>query len=170
MIKWKDKRDVYVISNIYNGLPLSYQKKGKLKCKPDMVYFYNLNKGGVDGLDQTLSYYSYERRTIKWWKKIFFYLFEVGISNCCIYYKLINACDSKYRNLDFRTALAQQLIDKYANLGVKEEKEFSHYPIQVECKGACKNEGCKKNRISYKCNECDVYLCNVPCFGEYHNS
>ena len=139
MIKWKDKRDVYVISNIYNGLPLSFQKKGKLKCKPDMVYFYNLNKGGVDGLDQTLSYYSYERRTIKW-------------------------C------LDFRTALAQQLIDKYANLRVKEEKKFSHSPIQVECKGACKNEGCKKNRISYKCNECDVYLCNVPCFGEYHNS
>ena len=108
-----------------------------------MVYFYNLNKGGVDDLDQTLS----QRRTIKWWKKISFNLFEVGIPNCCIYHRLINACDSKYRSFDFRTALAQQLIDKYANLKVTEVKEFSHYPIQVECKVACKNEGCKKNRI-----------------------
>ena len=91
LIKWKYKRDVYIISNIYNGLPLLYLKKGKLKYKPDMVYIYNLNKGGIDGLDQTLSYYPYERRTIKWWMKIFFNLFELGISNCCILLQ-INKC------------------------------------------------------------------------------
>ena len=62
-----------------------------------------------------------------------------------------------------------KLVDKYANLIVKEEKIFSHHLIQIEWKGACKNEGYKKNRISYKCNECDMYLCNVPCFGEYYN-
>ena len=33
-----------------------------------MVYFYNLNEEGVDGLDETLSYNSYEKSTIKWWK------------------------------------------------------------------------------------------------------
>ena len=31
LIKWKDKSDVYVISNIYNGLTLSYQKKIKMQ-------------------------------------------------------------------------------------------------------------------------------------------
>jgi len=56
-MRWKDKRDVYIISNIYNGLTIQYTKKGIIKSKPETEFCYNLSTRGVDGLDQTLSYY-----------------------------------------------------------------------------------------------------------------
>jgi hypothetical protein len=44
------------------------------KIKPAAVLAYNKYKTGVDRSDQMLSYYSFERKTIKWWKKLFFRL------------------------------------------------------------------------------------------------
>jgi hypothetical protein len=43
------------------------------------VLDYNKYKTGVDRSDQMLSYYSFERKTIKWWKKLFFHLFDLAI-------------------------------------------------------------------------------------------
>jgi len=43
------------------------------------VLDYNKYKIGVDRLDQMLSYYSFERKTIKWWEKLFFHLFELVV-------------------------------------------------------------------------------------------
>jgi len=48
------------------------------------VMDYNKYKTGVDRSDQMLSYYSFERKTIKWWKKLFFHLFDLGVVNAHI--------------------------------------------------------------------------------------
>ena len=81
-----------------------------MKNKLDIIHEYNHNNGDVYGLDQMVSYYLYERRATKWWKNIFFYLFEVGIYNCYIYYKLINAYGDNYYMFEFREALFEQFI------------------------------------------------------------
>jgi len=49
-----------------------------------IVMDYNKYKTGVDRSDQMLSYYSFERKTIKWWKKLFFHLFDLGVVNAHI--------------------------------------------------------------------------------------
>src|SRR5215472_11316567 len=57
------------------------------KIKPTVVLDYNKNKTGVDKSDQMLSYYTFSRKTVKWWKKLFFHLFELAVVNAHILYK-----------------------------------------------------------------------------------
>jgi hypothetical protein len=42
------------------------------KTKPSAVLDCNKYKIGVDKSDQMLSYYSFQRKSFKWWKKLFF--------------------------------------------------------------------------------------------------
>ena len=48
----------------------------KKKIKPEIVYIYNVTKAGVDKIDSTTNQYKSQRRTKKWWKAAFFYLFD----------------------------------------------------------------------------------------------
>jgi hypothetical protein len=41
---------------------------------------------GVDNMNQNISYYAYERKTKKWWKKIFNFILEISINNAYILY------------------------------------------------------------------------------------
>ena len=50
----------------------------KIKSAAVLAYKY---KSGVDRSDQMLSYYSFERKTIQWWKKLFFHLFDLAVVN-----------------------------------------------------------------------------------------
>ena len=53
----------------------------KMKLSAVLDYKY---KTGVDRSDQMLSYYSFKRKTIKWWKKLFFHLFDLVVVNAHI--------------------------------------------------------------------------------------
>ena len=44
--------------------------------KPTCVVDYCKNMGGVGVADQMLQYYEALRRTVKWWKKLFFPFFK----------------------------------------------------------------------------------------------
>ena len=48
---------------------------------------YNKNKTGVVRSDQMLSYYTFSRKTVKWWKKLFFHLLDLAVVNAHILYK-----------------------------------------------------------------------------------
>ena len=75
---WKDRKDVFVISTLHKKAvdqvmkrPKGSKEKINIPC-PSMIVDYNQNMGGVDLTDQHLSYYSLTtRRTLKWWKKLF---------------------------------------------------------------------------------------------------
>jgi hypothetical protein len=66
------------------------------KIKPAAVLDYNRYKIGVDRSDQVLSY-SFERKTIKWWEKLFFHLFDLAIVNAHI---LHNKTSKKIMSLE----------------------------------------------------------------------
>ena len=57
VFKWKDKRDVLVISNLH-GLKMVElaNKRREKKMKPNMVRDYNNGMSGVDRSDQMVSY------------------------------------------------------------------------------------------------------------------
>ena len=55
--------------------------------KPAIIADYNKHKLGVDKCDQLLSYYSFLHKSVKWWRKVFFWLLEVSIINSCIIYQ-----------------------------------------------------------------------------------
>ena len=54
--------------------------------KPVMICAYNSYMGVVDKCDQFLSYCSVDRKSMKWWKKVFFRLFELSIVNAMVLY------------------------------------------------------------------------------------
>ena len=66
--------------------PKGSKEKRSVPC-PEMVTDYNQHMGGVDLSDQHLSYYSLTtRRTLKWWKKVFWRLVDICIVNSWIIY------------------------------------------------------------------------------------
>lgn len=65
--KWRDKRDVLVISNKHQiQLVNVSNRNGKVSLKPNVVADYNLGMSGVDRGDQMISYYSCLRKTLRW--------------------------------------------------------------------------------------------------------
>ena len=50
------------------------------KKKPKCIIDYNTYMHGVDTADQYLAYYPFIRKTVKWPKKVFFYLLQ-----CCLF-------------------------------------------------------------------------------------
>ena len=87
-VLWRDRHDVYALSSIHNRSvqtvmmrPKGGREKVPIPC-PTPVYDYNQFMGVVDLVDQHLSYYSLTlRRTIKWWKKVFWGLIDISIIN-----------------------------------------------------------------------------------------
>ena len=49
--------------------------------KPIAVDRYNYSMNGVDRADQYTVYYSFVRRSVKWWRKVFFWMMEVAVVN-----------------------------------------------------------------------------------------
>ena len=79
-IKWKDIRDVFFLTahgDVLVESPLSRVVHHIIK--PDAVLDHNKYKTGVDRSGQMLSYYSFERKTVKWWMKLFFRLFGLVV-------------------------------------------------------------------------------------------
>ena len=85
-VHWKDKRDMYVIFSINGNSEVCVQGHAQELMKPFTICEYNKHMGVVDKCDQYLSYYTVSRRSMKWWKKVFFRLLELCIINSvCIY-------------------------------------------------------------------------------------
>jgi len=79
-VKWKDTCDACFLTSAQEDelVEASSLKWAHHKIKPTAVLDCSKCKTGVDRSDQMLSYYSFERKTIKWWKKLFFHVFDVA--------------------------------------------------------------------------------------------
>jgi hypothetical protein len=58
--------------------------------KQTILLDYNKYKTGEDRLDQMLSYYSFERKMIKWWKKLFLHLYNLAVVSAHILHTKTN--------------------------------------------------------------------------------
>lgn len=73
MMKWKDQRDVYILSTCHDETMESVGRDragNAAKLKPSAILKYNAGKQGVDISDQLSSYYTSLRKSITWYKKI----------------------------------------------------------------------------------------------------
>jgi hypothetical protein len=86
---WRDKKMLTVLStntNQSNEEVRRRQKEGTVKnvtC-PNSVKLYNAFMNGVDHADQLRSTSNIARRSLKWWKYLFLFLFDVCIVNAYI--------------------------------------------------------------------------------------
>ena len=76
---------------------------------------YNCYMGGVDVSDQYLSYHNTLRKTVRYWKTLFYHLIDICVVNSLILYNsiaILSGCQVVTEN-DYRDELALQIINAY---------------------------------------------------------
>lgn len=194
VLQWKDKREVLMISTLYDDSTENVVRTTKggtqetIK-KPSIICRYNENMGGVDLTDHYISSYAFTRKTVKWWRKVFFWLLEVGIVNSFILFNLerVNKGMRKVEQKKFRKSLVRQLVastrnpKKRGRPAVFDEDQRLNgklhliYEVEAGKKKDCAvcskrtGEGGRK-RTKFHCTTCE----NKPglhpgfCFEKYH--
>ena len=124
-VHWKDKRDVFVLSSFHGNSIENIQRYSGDITKPNIICEYNKNMGGVDKCDQYLSYYALTRKSMKWWKKVFFRLFEMCIVNamCIFFEKNPEFAKKKNSHKIFRLELVHEMVQLYLDIRTDEELE-----------------------------------------------
>lgn len=108
VLKWKDQRDVLVMSTCHNhDMQMSTGYRPILK--PKIVMEYNRGKKGIDVADQLASYNSPVRKTCFWYKKIAGDLMSICVINAVLIYKDLNA-QSKVTVLKGHEIIIKQLL------------------------------------------------------------
>lgn len=186
-VKWMDRREVHMLTTIHEDEQLPIQKHGKITMKPKCIKEYNENMGSVDKTDMLLSSVECVRKTIKWYKKIFFHLIDLSLLNAYSLYKTVTG--NHIPIAQFQIELIRQIIEKYHTDRVTKPRPSTkdqpsklidrHFPAEVPAtqsgrlaRRRC--QLCKKNNkrtdTRYMCIECDVGLCAAPCFKIYHTT
>ena len=80
------------------------------KMKPLVVDKYNQYMLGVDRLDQRVSYYQFNRKSVRWWRKVFFWVLEVMIVNASILYLAHTDARRKLTRKEFRREIVLDCI------------------------------------------------------------
>jgi len=119
VLAWKDKRLVKAISTKHDAstTTISRRKKrggGAMEDvhKPTCIADYDKYMSGVNLLDQMISCFPFARKSLKWTKKVFFYLTEISVHNAFVLYKA-KSSTKKYNNMHkFLLQLVRQLIDQ----------------------------------------------------------
>lgn len=165
---WKDGNVVTLISTYHPVEVSGKEKYGYSKYKPKVVLDYNLSMGGVDKKDQLLQAFPIERvRNINWYKKLFRRLLNVSIHNAFVMFPK----PSLMAQRQFRVLLADEIILRFRPPKVQQPLPTRHFPTKTnKRKSRCK--WCRlKNKdscTSFKCCTCDVNLCIIGCFEDYH--
>ena len=202
-LKWKDKRCVTILSSLPDAVDrIEIQRKEKdgkkvnVNC-PKAISTYNANMGFVDKFDQLISLYEIDRKSKKWWHRIFFHFVDAAVINSYILHKMLTGNEIKTAK-EFRLNLIYSLCAMKESetttlkkrlpsnpddappfkVKVSADKRFSnveHMPVKSTSRRCayCSTKQ-KPRRTSFACKSCNVGLCffqkGVTCFQKYHES
>lgn len=196
--KWMDNKPVHLISNFHGSEITSVKRKAKdgsavtVPC-PSVVSDYNKYMGGVDHADRLRALYNIDRKSPKWWHRLFFGLIDIMFVNSYVVYTTLF---NKISVLEYRRSVVQGLLTnqslKTKNSPAQKQKNnkrrktgFSvsrdvrtgntgiHWPCFVKERARCEVCSSKaiESRPHSKCSHCNVFLCcneKKNCFSEFH--
>lgn len=197
-MKWKDNKGINFLSNFHDPTQESHvnrkQKDGssQIIICPQLVKDYNAHMGYVDKADMLMTLYKIDRKSKRWYMRIFFHFLDLAVHNAFILFTVSSKNKGKTISLkDFRLAVATALIGntKPSPRGVKKplkfknnykpkvlyEKRFNaaeHMPIRSGSRRCayCSSKS-EPHRSKWSCSICEVALClneTNNCFKEYH--
>ena len=181
---WKDKRQVYMLSTVHSDAMVP-QAEGKVS-KPLAILDYNNNMGLVDKSDMQMSFNDTTRRSMKWYKKLFFRLVDVAIYNAYLLYKYVHQ-EPTLPLSSFRLELIKEICKKFCGKRTEPGRPAGnnvkrligkHYISSIA--GRRKRRRCyvcsnttrrqkKRTDTRFECKECNVGLCIEPCFQNFHS-
>ena len=161
-----------------------------MKLKPLMIVDYNKHMLGVDKLDQLMSYYCFLHKSVKWWRKVFFWILEVAVVNAYIIYKelALKRGVKPMSHVAFRRRLIASLSEPIrssviprarpgpqASTNVERLRPIPHFPQKGAKRKDCvvcsnREEGGTRHLTHYTCGTCteNPALCMSGCFEAYH--
>ena len=193
VFKWFDNKIVYLASNFHGSETSEVKRKGKDGTKaaivcPAIVPDYNRNMGGVDHADRLRQVYNVDRRSRKWWHRLFWGLLDIAFVNSFLVYKEMG-CEENLTLLDFRRGVSLGLMNRASQTKGKKRRSTSsdkntmktkrrkynysvcndlrlgnrgnHWAVFVKERRRC--EYCSAQGIQSKphskCSSCGVFLC-----------
>jgi len=114
--QWEDRRQVNMLSSFipHKMVESLSSNPRNSRMKPKSVMIYSANMDGVDHFDQKMAPYESLRKTVKWYKKFAFHLFDLATYNSHIPFKhySTNPADPRLIYKNFILALIEDIIDK----------------------------------------------------------
>ena len=200
-IRWKDKRDITLLSTIHTGRMVDTGKVNRETqepiMKPDVVIDYTKNMRLVDKSDMQIGSVECVRRTMKWYRKLFFHAIDMSMLNAYNLYKLKHPGRKLYLRV-FSLRVVKELLQRFGTrtsvirgrrmaaatqdrIAPGEWAKRHHlskvpsvserHSTQRRCY-VCANTT-KRPRVTKKvttwCKECDKGLC-MECFVDYHST
>ena len=191
-LAWKaesKRKPLIMLSSCGSGRPMTVRTRRETVSKPAVVNAYNHNMNGVNVADQFTVFYSFVRRTRKWWRKLFFYLLEVTVVNSFLLYR--QTVHQPKNHLAYRRMIVEQAATIFIQQapprpgpGAPRRQPTNSVPQRLDKKQhfigkSLKDRDCvvcscreknKRHRTIYYCNTCTnhPYLCPDVCFTRYH--
>lgn len=193
--KWMDNNPVYLISSLHSPNDNNTVKR-KLKdgsCTmvpcPNVLIGYNTNMNNVDVFDQYKATYGINRKSRKWWHRLFFHFIDMAVVNSFIIYKELKEGKLSLKNFRRRVVdglLAQNQLQpkKKQNVPQQISKHKPHISPEVRFESSvhqptrgtlrrCGLCSTKKNqkRTEWLCETCKISLClgkTRNCFAKFH--
>lgn len=117
VLAWQDKRQVTMLSSAHNCSMRQVtrtQAGGQTVVveKPFIICDYTENMGAVDRADHYCASYAFTRKSVKWWRKLFFWIIEVAVVNSFLLMRQTYAAQGlkMHRHLRYRRNLIEQLV------------------------------------------------------------
>lgn len=202
---WYDNRAVHLASNCCDWtvqnctVSRRTTTAGSRHCDvpcPEMASRYNMYMGGVDLADRLKVSYSIGRRSVKYWKYVFFWLLETA----CVNAYLIWRHNLQHRGVFsknvhtheyFRKSVVSHFVGNTTyrrqpapSTMLPLQSSLSHAPVKISCSSTkrgklacflcsrrkCRTRSGRSVTTTFQCNVCNVPLCLIKCFAEYHGS
>ena len=179
--KWKDRRDVFMLTTKYVPEMVTQKRRAEEITKPRSIIEYNKHKAYIDISDQMKSYNSSLRRGVKWYRKLAIEL-VVGstIVNAYVLHQQIT--NDKMSITKFREEVIKGLLACEELPVTEKSNDSGHILEDSDKKRSC--SGCyskisresgrkiAKNRTpktKFRCNICQKHFC-LQCFFAVHVS
>ena len=191
-IRWKDKRDVYMLTTKHALVEFTEvtDRQARTKWKPNCVIEYNNGMGGIDLNDQTLACFPIMRKYLKGYKKLFFYMSDMALFNTYILKKQLQD-SGRQSYVNYRIDIAEAIL-KYVQLpdytrrltsaGYEtpmhlQAQYWAHFAKHIAptpakqhptktCKVCYKHK--RRSETTWECSKCKVALHLPDCFITYH--
>lgn len=196
VLAWQDKRQVLMLTTFFDASTRNIRRKNKSSTaviqKPLSVIEYTNNMGAVDRADHLCTSYNFERKSVKWWRKMFFYLLEVALVNSYILFHIAQEKNNEkpqLSHLQYRKKVIEQLVGSVRSQrkkrGRRSNQDFAerlnnktHFLGQVargsskDC-AVCSNRKVpgERRKTVYFCKTCSGHpgLHPTDCFERYHS-